>query len=69
MLHKAFVDADIELSASPKSKNIDEVKETSPFLHPGNSPMRGADPNGGAFLRTNWQIQGYLLEQADAIEK
>lgn len=23
----------------------------------------------GTFLHTNWQVQGYLSEQADAIEK
>ncbi|KAE8695230.1 Anaphase-promoting complex subunit 5 [Hibiscus syriacus] len=30
--------------------------------------LRNVDPDGGVFLRTNWQIQGYLMEQADAIE-
>ncbi|KAG9150806.1 hypothetical protein Leryth_002955 [Lithospermum erythrorhizon] len=27
------------------------------------------ESGGGVFLRTHWQIQGYLAEQADAIEK
>ncbi|KAK9285753.1 hypothetical protein L1049_024953 [Liquidambar formosana] len=60
---------DIEVSAAPKFKHSDKARETSTFVHPANNSMRGVDPNGGIFLRTNWQIQGYLLEQADAIEK
>ena len=31
--------------------------------------LRDIDPSGAVFLRTNWQVQGYLQEQADIIEK
>ncbi|XAR54475.1 hypothetical protein NMG60_11029618 [Bertholletia excelsa] len=60
---------DFEVSDSPKLKNIDKLRQVSSFAHHPNDAMRVADPLGGVFLRTNSQIQGYLLEQADAIEK
>lgn len=61
--------ADIEFSAEPKFKNRDITGEPSSFAHHMKDTLRGIDPNDGIFLRTNWQIQGYLCEQADAIEK
>ena len=61
--------ADIEVSAEPKFKNREITGEPSAFAHHMKDTLRGIDPNGGIFLRTNWQIQGYLCEQADAIEK
>lgn len=61
--------ADIDVSARPKHKNVDKARESGPFMNLSNDSLRGVDHNGGIFLRTNWQIQGYLLEQADAIEK
>lgn len=57
---------DFEVSAGPKLKHNDRPTEVSPFP---NDALRGADPPGAVFLRTNLQLQGYLLEQADAIEK
>ncbi|KAI8011942.1 Anaphase-promoting complex subunit 5 [Camellia lanceoleosa] len=57
---------DFEVSALPKLKHNDRPTEVSPFP---NDALRGADPPGAVFLRTNLQLQGYLLEQADAIEK
>ncbi|GMP51888.1 hypothetical protein CsSME_00017940 [Camellia sinensis var. sinensis] len=57
---------DFEVSAGPKLKHNDIPTEVSPFP---NDALRGADPPGAVFLRTNLQLQGYLLEQADAIEK
>ncbi|KAM7497686.1 hypothetical protein LguiA_022100 [Lonicera macranthoides] len=60
---------DIDVSARPKHKNVDKAREIGPFMNLSNDSLRGVDHNGGIFLRTNWQIQGYLLEQADAIEK
>ncbi|KAA8524163.1 hypothetical protein F0562_010406 [Nyssa sinensis] len=59
---------DIEVSAGMKLTHSDKPREVSPFVHPSNDTLGGVDPPG-VFLRTNWQIQGYLLEQADAIEK
>ncbi|KAL4622206.1 hypothetical protein ACB092_06G280600 [Castanea dentata] len=60
---------DIEAPADPKSKHSDKVGETSPYVHPPNYALKEFEPNSGIFLRTNWQIQGYLQEQADALEK
>ncbi|KAJ4728991.1 anaphase-promoting complex subunit 5 [Melia azedarach] len=60
---------DIEVSAVPKSKRGDKCGEASPGTHLQNDELREFDSIGGAFLRTNWQMQGYLMEQADAIEK
>ncbi|KAL8147571.1 hypothetical protein AgCh_005044 [Apium graveolens] len=58
---------DINLTAEPKLKNVDKNMEHSPFSQ-SDKPMI-VDPSGENFLRTNWQVQGYLLEQADLIEK
>lgn len=60
--------ADIEVFADPKSEHYDKGRESSSYASSGDL-LRDFDPNGGVFLRTNWQIQGYLTEQADAIEK
>ncbi|KAK6259408.1 hypothetical protein SCA6_013882 [Theobroma cacao] len=59
---------DIEVFADPKSEHNDKGRESSSYASSGDL-LRDFDPNGGVFLRTNWQIQGYLTEQADAIEK
>ncbi|XWS75705.1 hypothetical protein CRYUN_Cryun01aG0114900 [Craigia yunnanensis] len=59
---------DIEVFADPKSEHNDKGRESSSYASSGDL-LRDVDLNGGAFLRTNWQIQGYLMEQADAIEK
>lgn len=58
---------DIEVFADPKSEHNDKGRESSSYA--SGELLRDVDPNGGVFLRTNWQIQGYLMEQADAIEK
>ncbi|XP_030949192.1 anaphase-promoting complex subunit 5-like [Quercus lobata] len=60
---------DIEAPADPKSKHGDKVGEASSYVHPPDYALREFEPNSGIFLRTNWQIQGYLQEQADALEK
>ncbi|KAB8420567.1 hypothetical protein FH972_024963 [Carpinus fangiana] len=60
---------DIEVAADPRSKHSDKGREASPYMHPPKDASRDFEPNSGIFLRTNWQIQGYLQEQADAIEK
>ncbi|KAL0002282.1 hypothetical protein SO802_016063 [Lithocarpus litseifolius] len=60
---------DIEAPADPKTKHGDKVGEASSYVHPPNYGLREFEPNSGIFLRTNWQIQGYLQEQTDALEK
>lgn len=60
--------ADIEVFTDPKSEHNDKGRESSSYASSGDS-FTDADLNGGVFLRTNWQIQGYLMEQAYAIEK
>lgn len=61
--------ADIEVVADPSSKHGDKCGETSAYVHPPGNELRDVDPYGEIFLRTSWQVQGYLMEQADAIEK
>ncbi|KAF5189542.1 Anaphase-promoting complex subunit [Thalictrum thalictroides] len=39
------------------------------FVHQPNDALRDDQGQHGVFLRTNWQVQGYLREQADLIEK
>ncbi|XP_050227164.1 anaphase-promoting complex subunit 5 [Mercurialis annua] len=60
---------DVEVVADLRSKNSDRGTEGCLHVHPLANAVADADPNGEAFLRTNWQVQGYLMEQADAIEK
>uniref|UniRef100_A0A5B6Z0J0 Anaphase-promoting complex subunit 5 n=1 Tax=Davidia involucrata TaxID=16924 RepID=A0A5B6Z0J0_DAVIN len=60
---------DIEVSAGMNLTQSDKLREGRTFVHPSNDTLGSVDPPGGVFLRTNWQIQGYLLKQADAIEK
>ncbi|KAK0590885.1 hypothetical protein LWI29_032824 [Acer saccharum] len=60
---------DIEVSAVQKAKQGDKYREACSYIHPPNEAFRDIDSNAGAFLRTNWQMQGYLMEQSDAIEK
>lgn len=57
---------EIEVSVAPVSEHRNKAREITPSA---NNAMGEVDPTGGVFLRSNWQIQGYLLEQADAIEK
>lgn len=59
--------ADIEVFADPKSEHNVRGRESSSYA--SGELLRDVDSNGGVFLRTNWQIQGYLMEHADAIEK
>ncbi|XWS30910.1 hypothetical protein CRYUN_Cryun23aG0031900 [Craigia yunnanensis] len=61
-------DSDIEVYADPKSEHNEKGRESSSYA--SSCDLLGdVDLNGGVFLNTNWQIQGYLMEQADAIEK
>ncbi|KAK8588596.1 hypothetical protein V6N13_087505 [Hibiscus sabdariffa] len=58
---------DVEVFADPKPEHNEKGGESSSYA--SGDLLRDVDPDGGVFLRTNWQIQGYLMEQADAIEK
>ncbi|KAK7320428.1 hypothetical protein VNO77_29885 [Canavalia gladiata] len=60
---------DIDVPADSVSKQSEKVRVASPYGEPPNNTLRDVDPGGAVFLRTNWQVQGYLQEQADTIEK
>ncbi|XP_059656236.1 anaphase-promoting complex subunit 5 isoform X2 [Cornus florida] len=60
---------DIEVSAGQKLTQSDKPRGVSAIANPPTDALRGLDHPGGFFLCTNWQIQGYLIEKADAIEK
>ncbi|GFQ05969.1 anaphase-promoting complex subunit 5 [Phtheirospermum japonicum] len=68
---KVFSDslADTDISSSSWPKHIDTNAEVSSSTLSSSDMSRGVDSVSGTFLHTNWQVQGYLSEQADAIEK
>lgn len=47
----------------------DKGKEVCQYLHPPTNALQDIDNFGAMYLQTNWQIQGFLHEQADAIER
>ncbi|KAL5977007.1 hypothetical protein ACLOJK_021345 [Asimina triloba] len=60
---------DIQVSVDSKFRNGDDSLQGSNFICPLNDASTSNEHNGGLFLRTNWQVQGYLREQADLLEK
>lgn len=66
---KTNIHADFEVSAGGKLKHSYKPGEVGQFAYSPCYALKGVDPSAGVFLRTNLQIQGYLLEQADEIEK
>lgn len=60
---------DIDVPADSVSKQSDKLRVGSPYEDRQSNMVRDIDPSGAVFLRTNWQIQGYLQEHADTIEK
>ncbi|XP_009588934.1 anaphase-promoting complex subunit 5 [Nicotiana tomentosiformis] len=56
-------------SPGPQIKRITKPREVSTCASSSCDASDCVDSQTGAFLRTNWQIQGYLLEQADTIER
>ncbi|XP_058071966.1 anaphase-promoting complex subunit 5 [Magnolia sinica] len=60
---------DVQISVDSQFKHSDDSPQGSDFVCPLNDALRNDDHHGGLFLRTNWQVQGYLREQADLIEK
>lgn len=57
------------MPADSVSKQSDKLRVGSPYEDRQSNMVRDIDPSGAVFLRTNWQIQGYLQEHADTIEK
>jgi len=60
---------DIDVPADSVSKQSEKVRVVSPYGDSSSNILRDVDQSGAVFLRTNWQVQGYLQEQADTIEK
>ncbi|QHN91079.1 Anaphase-promoting complex subunit [Arachis hypogaea] len=60
---------DIDVPGDSASKLSENVRVASPYGDPSSNMLRDDDPSGAVFLRTNWQLQGYLQEQDDIIEK
>ncbi|KAJ8627544.1 hypothetical protein MRB53_020851 [Persea americana] len=60
---------DVQVSFNSKSKTGYDGALGSDFASSSSDALRADDHHGGLFLRTNWQVQGYLREQADLIEK
>lgn len=58
--------AETDASSGSKSKKVEKPREERQHTP---SSSRNVDALGGGFLRTNWQIQGYLLQQGDAIDR
>ena len=61
--------AESDISSGSKVKEFDRLREGSSCIPSSSYSQRIIDPQVGSFLRTNWQIQGNLLDQADAIER
>ncbi|KAL6554441.1 hypothetical protein OROMI_020114 [Orobanche minor] len=67
MLRGGLVNTDISSSPWPEHVVTNAAASFSAFS--SNDKSRIISPVSGTFLHTNWQVQGYLSEQADAIEK
>ncbi|KAK4792003.1 hypothetical protein SAY86_022438 [Trapa natans] len=57
---------DFKIPEKTKFKESCKLKEASPYQASMDDLFKDMD---GVFLCSNWQIQGYLSQQADAIEK
>lgn len=60
---------DIDVPADSISKVREKGREAGHYGDPPSNMLQYIESSGGIFLRTNWQVQGYLQEQADTIEK
>ncbi|KAK4365010.1 hypothetical protein RND71_016368 [Anisodus tanguticus] len=60
---------DRDFSPGPQVRKINKHREVSACASSSCDATDSVDSPSGAFLRTNWQIQGYLLEKADKIER
>ncbi|KAL7128634.1 hypothetical protein ABFS83_13G007500 [Erythranthe nasuta] len=63
------LDEDTNMSSSSRLGHIDRNAEVTSCAFSSSDISRSSDSSNGTFLHTNWQVQGYLSEQADAIEK
>ncbi|XP_010522058.1 PREDICTED: anaphase-promoting complex subunit 5 [Tarenaya hassleriana] len=59
---------DLQVSREEKSRPSRKNTEAASFASTSASNLGDDEFGETVFLRTNWQIQGYLMEQADAIE-
>ncbi|PIN17444.1 hypothetical protein CDL12_09903 [Handroanthus impetiginosus] len=68
---KAFSESveDANISSSSRLEQVDWNSEVSPSALSSSDMSMDIGSLSGTFLCTNWQVQGYLSEQADAIEK
>lgn len=64
-----LMDIDTDVSSSSRLEHIDTKAEATTSTLSTNDITRCIGSGNCNFLQTNWQVQGYLLEQADAIEK
>lgn len=64
-----LMDIDCGISSNPGLKQIDKNAEVTLRVLSLSDMSRDIGSISGTFLHTNWQVQGYLSEQADAIEK
>nr|KAJ0185807.1 hypothetical protein LSAT_V11C900467260 [Lactuca sativa] len=60
---------DITVSRGQKVKHSHRSPEGSPYMSSPTSALPNIESSDVILQRTNWQIQGYLSEQADMIEK
>ncbi|KAK4437463.1 Anaphase-promoting complex subunit [Sesamum alatum] len=60
---------DTGISLRPRLEHIDMNAEVCPGVLSSSDMAKGIGALSGTFLHTSWQVQGYLSEQVDAIEK
>ncbi|CAI9090028.1 OLC1v1024711C1 [Oldenlandia corymbosa var. corymbosa] len=60
---------DGDISSGSDLKQFDKITEGRSCAPPPKDEMNDLESQAGAILRTNWQVQGFLLEQSDAIER
>ncbi|XP_047941091.1 anaphase-promoting complex subunit 5 isoform X2 [Salvia hispanica] len=61
--------SDSGISSSHRLEHMDKNAEAKSCLFSSSDMSRDIGSVSGTFLHTNWQVQGYLSEQADVIEK
>lgn len=64
-----MVFSSIGVEVSADLKHGAKARESSPFMLPDIDALDSLEGNAGIYLRSNWQVHGYLLQQADEIEK
>ncbi|XP_042497861.1 anaphase-promoting complex subunit 5 [Macadamia integrifolia] len=60
---------DVQVPAGSKFKRSNDGRQGRDFACRSDDASRGDSQTGGLFLRTNWQVQGFLREKADLIER